>query len=72
MWARPQLQKALADKNDVFSFCSDCTKILVKQIVDLDDIRAAIAALNDLRENGIRIDGSLLGPIEQLYVLEDD
>jgi len=41
----------------------DLSKRLSRPIKDLDDVRQAMAALKDLRENEIHIDSSL-GPIE--------
>lgn len=41
----------------------DISKRLSRNIKDLDDVRQAMAALKELRENEISID-TLLGPIE--------
>lgn len=47
----------------IFIFIDDLTKRLSRPIKDLDDIRFAMAALKEIRENEIRIDMNL-APIE--------
>ncbi len=46
----------------------DLSKKLSRPIKDLDDVRIAMAALKEIRENEIRIDMSL-APIEVLVLL---
>lgn len=46
-------------------FVSEYSKRLGRQINDLEDVRNAMAALEDIRQNEIRID-MILGPIEVL------
>ena len=48
---------------EIFNFIEDLQKRLSRPIKDLDDIRHAMAALKDIRENEIRIDMGI-GPIE--------
>ncbi len=47
----------------IFEFIDDLSKRLSRPIKDLDDIRYAMAALKEIRENEIRIDMQI-GPIE--------
>ncbi|BFZ13509.1 hypothetical protein BsWGS_16546 [Bradybaena similaris] len=53
---------------DIFRFIEDLGKRLAHPVKDLDDIRFAMAALKDIRENEIRIDMSI-GPIEESYAM---
>ncbi|XP_033641432.1 dynein heavy chain 8, axonemal-like [Asterias rubens] len=50
----------------VSDFVAEYTKRLARPIKDLDDVRNAMGALEDLRQNEIRID-MILGPIEEAY-----
>ena len=49
-------------------FIDDLTKRLSRPIKDLDDIRFAMAALKEIRENEIRIDMNL-SPIEVSFIV---
>eukprot|EP00043_Microstomoeca_roanoka_P013217 m.129292 g.129292 ORF g.129292 m.129292 type:complete len:4796 (-) comp15694_c0_seq1:72-14459(-) len=60
--------KALKDMNAIFEFCEDTSKRLSRKIVDLEDVRMAMNALKELREEQIRLD-NMLGPIEQSYAI---
>ena len=51
--------------DEIMQFVSDYSKRLGRQINDLEDVRNAMAALEDIRQNEIRID-MILGPIEVL------
>ena len=51
---------------NIFEFIEDLTKRLARPIKDLDDIRFAMAALKEIRENEIRIDMAI-GPIEVCF-----
>ena len=53
---------------DVLTFIEDCYKKLQRPINDLDDIREAMQALRDFRDNEIRIDLSIW-PIEESYAM---
>ena len=52
-----------ARMKEIFDFIKDVDKRLNRPIKDLDDIRLTMTALNELRENEIRIDMTI-GPIE--------
>ena len=49
--------------DEITQFVSEHSKRLGRQINDLEDVRNAMAALEDIRQNEIRID-MVLGPIE--------
>ena len=53
---------------ETFNFIEDMNKRLSRPIKDLDDIRFAMAALKEIRENEIRIDMSI-APIEVRFVI---
>lgn len=54
--------------NEISVFIDESFKKLQREIKDLDDIRLAMAALKDLRDNEIRIDMTIL-PIEECYAM---
>jgi len=60
--------KALANMNSIFEFCDDLGKRLSRPIKNLDDVRAAMTALKDLRENEIKMESQLV-PVEQAYAI---
>ncbi|XP_071095783.1 dynein axonemal heavy chain 8-like [Haliotis cracherodii] len=67
-----ELNNKYRDKmEDILVFVEEYTKRLMRPIRDLDDVRQAMIALADIRENHIRIDMSL-GPIEESYNLLQD
>lgn len=49
--------------DEITQFVNDNSKRLGRQINDLEDVRNAMAALEDIRQNEIRID-MILEPIE--------
>ena len=53
---------------EIFEFIDDVGKRLTRPIKDLDDIRIAMKALSEVRENEIRIDMEI-GPIEVWFTL---
>ena len=53
---------------EVFALLDDWTKRLSRPINDLDDVRAAMGVLREIRENEIRVDTSMT-PIEESYAL---
>ena len=55
--------KYRTEMEGIFDFIADLTKRLSRPMKDLDDIRFAMAALKEMRENEIRIDMSI-SPIE--------
>ncbi|XP_025115342.1 dynein heavy chain 5, axonemal-like isoform X3 [Pomacea canaliculata] len=61
-------KKYSTEMEEIFGFMEDIQKKLSRPIKDLDDIRFAMAALKDIRENEIRIDMSI-GPIEESYAM---
>ncbi|XP_076466904.1 dynein axonemal heavy chain 5-like [Babylonia areolata] len=65
--------KALNDKcahemDSIMDFIDGLMKRLCRPIKDLDDVRTAMAGLNEIRENEIRIDMTI-GPVEETYAL---
>lgn len=61
-------QRYKKEINEIMVFIEDVVKKLQREIKDLDDIRSAMAALKDLRENEIRID-MIIMPIEESYAM---
>ncbi|XP_013770736.1 LOW QUALITY PROTEIN: dynein heavy chain 5, axonemal-like [Pundamilia nyererei] len=61
-------RRASADMNDILSFVDALTKRLQHPISDLDDVRAAMAALREVREAEFRIDATI-GPLEESFAL---
>ena len=49
--------------DSMVSFIADYSRRLIHPIEDLDDVRFAMAALNDIRHNEIKLDTDM-GPIE--------
>ena len=60
--------KASADMTDIFDFIENLQKRLSRPIKDLDDVRAAMASLAEIRESEIRIDMTI-GPIEESFAM---
>ncbi|XP_072018853.1 LOW QUALITY PROTEIN: dynein axonemal heavy chain 5-like [Amphiura filiformis] len=60
--------KAGQDMTEIEEFLDSVNKRLSRKIKDLDDVRAAMASLNEIRENEIRIDMTI-GPIEESYAM---
>ncbi|XP_074550150.1 dynein axonemal heavy chain 5 [Halichoeres trimaculatus] len=60
--------RASADMDDVFSFVDTLTKRLQRPITDLEDVRGAMAALREVREEEVRIDATI-GPVEESFAL---
>jgi len=54
--------------NEILVFIEDAAKKLQREIKDLDDIRAAMTILNEIRDNEIRIDMAIM-PIEESYAM---
>ena len=61
-------EKYKRSMDEITQFVSDNSKRLGRQINDLEDVRNAMAALEDIRQNEIRID-MILGPIEVIIFL---
>uniref|UniRef100_A0A1I8FY30 Dynein heavy chain 5, axonemal n=1 Tax=Macrostomum lignano TaxID=282301 RepID=A0A1I8FY30_9PLAT len=68
MFGRSCNLKYKSEMEDFFAFMDDIEKKLSRPIKDLDDIRIAMAALKDIRENEIRIDMGI-SPIEESYAM---
>lgn len=56
------------EMDQINDFVDNLMKRLSRPIKDLDDVRAAMASLNEIRENEIRIDMTIT-PIEETYAL---
>ncbi|XP_064651602.1 dynein axonemal heavy chain 8-like [Lineus longissimus] len=54
--------------DDIVDYVEDNSMKLARPIKDLEDVRHAMAALDDIRQNQIRID-MVLGPIEETYAM---
>uniref|UniRef100_H0X0M1 Dynein axonemal heavy chain 5 n=1 Tax=Otolemur garnettii TaxID=30611 RepID=H0X0M1_OTOGA len=61
-------KKYRSEMENIFTLIEEFNKKLNRQIKDLDDIRIAMAALNDIREQQISVDFQV-GPIEESYAL---
>ncbi|XP_075396980.1 dynein axonemal heavy chain 5 [Tenrec ecaudatus] len=61
-------RKYRSEMENIFTLVEEFNKKLNRQIKDLDDIRIAMAALKDIREQQISIDFQV-GPIEESYAL---
>ena len=69
-WAfgRALNERAAAAMSEILAFFDGLQTRLSRPIKDLDDIRGAMAALAELRDNEIRIDSGI-PPIEETYAL---
>ncbi|KAM7382615.1 hypothetical protein PAMP_002338 [Pampus punctatissimus] len=61
-------RKYRSEMEQIFAFVDEAGKKLNRLIKDLDDIRIAMAALKEIRENQISIDFQV-GPIEESYAM---
>ncbi|PAA86956.1 hypothetical protein BOX15_Mlig012039g1 [Macrostomum lignano] len=61
-------ERCAKDMDDILEWFDGVKKQLARPVQDLDDVRAHMAALTDVRENEIRIDMEI-GPIEETYAL---
>ncbi|XP_078543788.1 dynein axonemal heavy chain 5 [Lissotriton helveticus] len=61
-------KKYRTEMENIFTFVEEISKKLNRQIQDLDDIRIAMAALKDIREQQIALDFQV-GPIEESYAM---
>ncbi|XP_062377845.1 dynein axonemal heavy chain 5 [Sardina pilchardus] len=53
---------------EIYGFLETATRQLQRPLVDLEDVRSAMAALREVREGDIRID-SLIAPVEESFAL---
>ena len=58
--------KCAKEMDEILDFFDNMEKRLSRPIKDLDDIRGAMAALNEIRESEIKIDMTI-SPIEEAY-----
>uniref|UniRef100_A0A8C6VE80 Dynein axonemal heavy chain 5 n=1 Tax=Naja naja TaxID=35670 RepID=A0A8C6VE80_NAJNA len=61
-------KKYRTEMENIFTFVEEISKRLNRQIKDLDDVRIAMAALKEIREQQISIDFQV-GPIEESYAM---
>ncbi|XP_014347801.2 dynein axonemal heavy chain 5 [Latimeria chalumnae] len=61
-------KKYRTEMENIFTFVEEVSKKLNRSIKDLDDIRIAMAALKEIREQQITIDFQV-GPIEESYAM---
>ncbi|XP_029359358.1 dynein heavy chain 5, axonemal isoform X2 [Echeneis naucrates] len=61
-------RKYRSEMEHIFAFVDEAGKKLNRQIKDLDDIRIAMAALKEIREQQISLDFQV-GPIEESYAM---
>ncbi|XP_027742699.1 dynein heavy chain 5, axonemal-like isoform X3 [Empidonax traillii] len=59
-------KKSAKDMDEIYSFIENLSKRLNRPVHDLDDVRGAMEALKEIRENEIKIDMTV-GPIEESY-----
>ncbi|OXB57017.1 hypothetical protein ASZ78_015603 [Callipepla squamata] len=59
-------EKSATDMDEIYSFIENLSKRLSRPIHDLDDVRGALEALKEIRENEVKIDMKV-GPIEESY-----
>nr|XP_026646778.1 dynein heavy chain 5, axonemal isoform X3 [Zonotrichia albicollis] len=59
-------KKSATDVGEIYSFIENVSKRLSRPIQDLDDVREAMEALREIRENEIKIDMTV-GHIEESY-----
>lgn len=67
-YAKALNEKCSREMDSINDFVDNLMKRLSRPIKDLDDVRAAMAALNEIRDNEIRIDLTIT-PIEETYAL---
>ena len=66
MYGRRVNEKCGKDMDEILQFCDTMKKRLNRPVRDLDDIRTHMTALNEIRENEIRIDIMII-PIDSAY-----
>lgn len=59
-------ERSAADMDEIYSFIDNLSKKLSRPVHDLDDVRGAMEALKEIRENEVKIDMTV-GPIEESY-----
>ena len=61
-------EKSAREMDEILELFENMQKRLSRPVKDLDDVRAHMAALAQIRENEIRIDMTI-GPIEETYAM---
>ncbi|CAI9729037.1 dynein heavy chain 5, axonemal-like [Octopus vulgaris] len=67
-YARALNEKSSEEMNEILTFFDNTMKRLCRPLKDLDDVRAHMAALNEIREAEVRIDMTI-APIEETYAM---
>jgi len=67
-YARSLNEKCGHEMEELLQFFEGMQKRLSRPVKDLDDIRAHMATLTEIRENEIRIDMTIM-PIEEAYLM---
>jgi dynein heavy chain, axonemal len=67
-YGRAMNEKAALDMNELMESIEELQKRLSRPCKDLDDIRSHMAALNQIKENEIKIDRTI-APIEETYAM---
>lgn len=67
-YARHLNEKCGREMEELLQFFDGMQKRLSRPVKDLDDIRAHMATLTEIRENEIRIDMTIM-PIEEAYIM---
>lgn len=67
-FAKALNQKSAQEMNEILDFFDNMMKRLYRPLKDLDDVRAHMAALNEIREAEVRIDMTI-SPIEEAYAM---
>ena len=67
-FAKALNQKSAQEMNEILDFFDNMMKRLCRPLKDLDDVRAHMAALNEIREAEVRIDMTI-SPIEEAYAM---
>ncbi|XP_074645893.1 dynein axonemal heavy chain 5-like [Tubulanus polymorphus] len=67
-YGRALNSKASSEMDEILEFTDNLMKRLNRPVKDLDDVRAHMAALTEIRDNEIRIDMTIT-PIEETYAM---
>lgn len=67
-YAKALNQKCALEMDEILDFFDNVSKKLARPVIDLDDIRAQMASLADIRAAEVRIDMTI-GPIEESYTV---
>lgn len=67
-YAKMLNQKSAQDMKEILTFFDSMMKRLSRPIKDLDDVRALMAAIGEIKDSEYRIDTGII-PIEEAYAL---